>query len=109
MKAEPGEIVRAELIRDVDRIIALVRERYPTVNIAQLKVLHPGADDDGLWLFTQPKSSFEVQIESGSGMCPFLVETDESDTRLTTNSVEETVQTLSVLLHLTKPDTSAGG
>jgi hypothetical protein len=39
-------------------------------------------------------------------MCPFLIETDETEARLTTNSVEETVQTLSVLLRLFKTETS---
>jgi len=81
---------------------------HPTVTVEQLKVLHPGADDDGLWFFSQPESPFEVQIESSNGTCPFLIETDETDERLTTNSVEETVQTLSVLLHFPKTETGRG-
>ena len=94
-------------MRDIERIIQLVGEKYAAVDVRQLKVLHPGADDDGLWLFRQPKSGFEVQIESGNGMCPFLVETDETPDRRTTNSVAETVHALEVLLHLpaiTTPD-----
>jgi hypothetical protein len=87
-------------MRDVEKIIQLVRAKFPTVTAEQLKVLHPGADDDGLWFFHHPGSPFEVQIESSTGMCPFLVETDESDGRLTANSVEEAAQTLSILLHL---------
>jgi hypothetical protein len=89
---------------DVERIIERVREICPAVTIHQLKVLHPGADDDGLWFFSKPESSFEVQIESASGMCPFLIETDESGTRYTAGSVEEAVKTLSTLLHLGKAD-----
>ena len=93
-------------MRDVDQIIELVRAIGPGVNVAQLKVLHPGADDDGLWFFSQPESPFEVQIESPNGMCPFLIETDESAKRFTGTSIDETVQTLSALLHLTKDGTS---
>jgi hypothetical protein len=93
-------------MRDVEQIIKLVRQACPAVKVNQFEVLHPGADDDGLWFFKQPESPFEVQIESSNGMCPFLVETNESERRFTTNSVLETVQTLSVLLHL--PEINAG-
>lgn len=93
-------------MRDIERIIGVMGEMYPAVEVRQLKVLHPGADDDGLWFFRQPKSPFEVQIESTSGMCPFLIETDETPDRLTSNSVAETVQALAVLLHLPKEGTS---
>jgi hypothetical protein len=86
-------------MRDVDRIIQLLRGAFPTVDVQQLRVSHPGADDDGLWYFGQPRSEFQVQIESPNGMCPFLVETDENDDRLTGRSVEETVQILTRLLH----------
>ena len=87
-------------MRDVDKVISLVRVTNPAVKAKQLKVLHPGADDDGLWFFNQPESPFEVQIESSNGMCPFLIETDETNARVTGNSVEEVVQILSSLLHL---------
>jgi hypothetical protein len=70
-------------MRDVDRIIQLVKDICPALEVKQLRVLHPGADDDGLWYFDQPASKFQVQIESPEGMCPFLVETDENDDRLT--------------------------
>jgi len=35
-------------------------------------------------------------------MCPFLVETDENDERLTGRSVDETVEILTRLLHIKK-------
>ena len=89
-------------MRDVDKIVELIRSVHPALVVEQLKVSHPGADDDGLWFFGQPDSPFQVQIESSNGACPFLVETDETNTRFTTNSVEETAQTLLALLHLTK-------
>ena len=87
-------------MRDVDRIIQLVRNVCPAVDVQQLRVSHPGADDDGLWYFDHPASEFQVQIESRDGMCPFLVETDENDNRLTGHSVEETVAILTRLLYI---------
>jgi len=87
-------------MRDVDRIIELVRGICPAVEVQQLRLSHPGADDDGIWYFDQPASEFEVQIESPNGMCPFLVETDENDKRLTARSVEETVEILTRLLRI---------
>jgi hypothetical protein len=87
-------------MRDVDRVIELLRRTYPGVRVRQLEVSHPGTDDDGLWFFEQTESEFEVQIESSNGMCPFLIETEENDARLTTDSIEETVETLGRLLHL---------
>jgi hypothetical protein len=89
-------------MRDVERIIGLIRTAYPDVQTRQLEVVHPGQDDDGLWFFSQPRSPFEVQIESSNGMCPFLIETDETGQRFTAGSVNETIQILSQLLHLAK-------
>ena len=86
-------------MRDVDQIIQSLRNVNPIVKIEQLKVSHPG-DDDGIWFFEQPGSEFEVQIESHTGMCPFLIETDESNARYTANTVEETIEILVKLLHL---------
>ncbi len=87
-------------MRDVDKIVELIRNICPAVKVEQLKVLHLGADDDGIWFFEQRASEFEVQIASSWGMCPFVVETDESDERFTANTVEETVEILERLLHL---------
>jgi len=85
---------------DIDRIIVLVREIRSDIQVRQLTVSHPGADDDGLWFFRHSSSLCEVQIESSDGMCPFLIENDETDERFTSESIENAVQTLSVLLHL---------
>jgi hypothetical protein len=87
-------------VRDIDQIIRLIVSFCPTVNVRQLNVSHPGADDDGLWFFNRPGSEFQVQIESPTGACPFLIETDESDARLTTKSIDETVEILTKLLHI---------
>jgi hypothetical protein len=97
---ERNRLLESALMRDVDKIIQLVRGICPAVGVTQLHVSHPGADDDGLWYFDQPSSEFQVQIESLRGMCPFLVETDEIDDRLTGCSLEETVEILTRLLHI---------
>jgi hypothetical protein len=85
-------------IRDAARVIAVLKAKHPTLSVRHLEVSHPGADDDGLWFFAA--NEIEVQIESSTGMCPFLVETNENTTRTTTNSIEETVETISAMLHL---------
>jgi hypothetical protein len=89
-------------MRDVEKTIELIQAMHPAVEVEQLKVLHPGADDDGLWFFIQPESSFQVQIESSTGMCPFLVETDESDKRVNASTAGEVIEVLSTLLHSPK-------
>jgi hypothetical protein len=87
-------------MRDVEQIIQSIVAKYPAVNVQQLQVRHPGADDDGLWFFNWPGSIFEVQIESSPGMSPFLIETMESDTRIIAASVDETIRAVLKLLHL---------
>jgi hypothetical protein len=62
-------------VRDIDRIISLVREQLPDVEVTQHRQTHPG-DDDGLWFIWQPGIDGQIQLESTSGMCPFLVEVD---------------------------------
>jgi hypothetical protein len=91
-------------MRDIDQIIQSLMKICPAVKVRQLEVSHPGADDDGIWFFKQPGSEFEIQLESPKGMCPFLVETDENDARLTANSTEEAVSILVQLLHLEQLD-----
>lgn len=86
-------------MRDVDRVIEEITKEWPTVTVRQLKVAHP-TDDDGLWFFTQPNSQFEVQIESSTGMCPFLVETAETSDRFDAASVGDTARIVTMLLHL---------
>jgi hypothetical protein len=88
------------VMRDIEQIIRLVNDAAPSVMVHQLQVRHPGADDDGLWFFTRPGIEFEVQIESSTGMCTFLIETDENDTRYNAYSVEDAVERLTLLLHL---------
>jgi hypothetical protein len=85
--------VHDSITRDIDQIIAAVRQQIPEVIVWQLQKTHP-ADDDGIWYFRLPETSNDVQIENSSGMCPFLVETDEQSSyqARTTQTVAETVQ-----------------
>jgi len=98
-------LAEKESVRDKEILIQSFNTSYPTVCVRQLDVSHAGADDDGLWFFQEPDSKLEVQIESSTGMCPFLVETNESETRVTTTTIKETLETLGRLLHL---ETSTG-
>jgi hypothetical protein len=91
---------KGPIMRDIDRVIRQIMAVCPAVKVRQLNVRHPGADDNGVWFFEQPASKFEVQVESTNGTCPFLIETDESNERLTASNVDQTVQILSKLLHL---------
>lgn len=87
-------------MRDIEQVIQHIASSFPQVKVQQLRPPHPGADDDGLWFFQQPLSRFEVQVESSTGMCPFLIETDETDRRLSASSVTEAVEIVLRLLHL---------
>jgi hypothetical protein len=89
-------------VRDIEKVIQSLNTIYPVVNVRQLEVAHAGADDDGLWFFQTPESKLEVQIESSTGMFPFLIETNENYTRVTTATVGQTIETLARLLHLVK-------
>jgi hypothetical protein len=78
-------------VRDIEKLIQSFSTIYPTVRVRQLEVLHTGADDNRLWFFQRPDSGLEVHIESSTGMCPFLIETDENDTRVTTATIDQTI------------------
>ena len=88
-------------MRDVDQVIERIRARHASVTVQQLKKSLPG-DDDGLWFFQQPGSECTAQIESSSVMCPFLVETDESDERYRSKNIDETVELIADLLHINR-------
>ena len=69
-------------MKDIEQVIRAVKAKHSAVSVHQLKVSHPGADDDGLWFFGADDREVEVQIESSTGMCPFRVETSENAARL---------------------------
>jgi len=83
--------------RDIDQIIEMLKVAIPGIHIKQLHVKHPGVDDDGLWFIHIPGREEKVQIESSTGVCPFLIESDFNSERLHGNSVEEVVSTIKQL------------
>ena len=82
------------MARDVDRIIERLNAEIPGVQVTQLPVAHPGADDEGLWFIKISGRLQEVQIESSYGRCPFLIESDFSDERLQGLTVDQVVSTV---------------
>ena len=96
--------VHDSIARDIDQIIAAVRQQIPEAIVWQLHKPHP-ADDNGIWYFGLPEASNDVQIENSSGMCPFLVETDErsSHQARTAQTVAETVQMIVAYLLPLRP------
>ena len=78
-------------MRDIDAIIAKLRVAHPDISAEQLTVVHPGADDDGLWFFRHPATDIEVQLGSSTGACPFLFESSGTASRLTASTIEQAV------------------
>lgn len=85
-------------MRDIDQVIAILRERLPQVKCEQLGVRHPGTDDDGIWFLELAPGGPEVQVESPTGMCPFLVESTATDDRIAGPSVQETAEAVESIL-----------
>jgi len=75
---------------DIDAISEEIRRRFPLVEIKQLRPSHP-ADDDGIWFF-RLSSGLEVQLESSTGSCPFLIESDQHPRCMSAETVRSAVQ-----------------
>ena len=78
---------------DIETVIAGVRRLIPEVELVQTHKTH-AVDDDGLWWFRLPGVAENIQVESSSYDCPFLVEHDSikaSDEAITCASVDATV------------------
>ena len=78
---------------DIEAVIDGVRAVVPYVVVVQMHRTHP-ADDDGLWWFRLPDISRDIQLESSTYDCPFIVEHDDmasSSQALTAHSVPEAV------------------
>ena len=88
------------MVRDIDRVITELRTAYPLLVVEQLRVAHPGADDDGLWFFRHPERPGEVQLESSTGASPFLLEGDDGTPPVSVRSVEEAVALVAFRLGL---------
>ena len=77
--------------RDIDQIIERLKTDIAGVQISQLKVAHPGVDDDGVWFIKVPGKAGEVQIESPNGLCPFHIEADFTTERSQGHNINEVV------------------
>ena len=82
------------MLRDIDQIIERLKTEIPGLQVTQLQVTHPGADDDGLWFIKIPGRVEEVQIESSYGSCPFIIESDFSAEVFRGSTVDEVVSTV---------------
>lgn len=91
-------------MREIDGILAEVKRSLPNVQISQLTVTHP-ADDDGVWFFKLPSDRNEVQIESSTGHCPFLIEHHATGDNFTGLSISEVVRKVVELIQLSDQST----
>ena len=91
-------------MRDIDAIIGVLRKAHPNLAVEQLRVAHPG-DDDGIWFFKHPSASVEVQLESSTGNCPFIVESDRNAEAEHARTVPQAVSMVSAALGLSSDAT----
>ena len=56
------------------------------------------AIDDAIWFINLPSAPLEVQLESSTGNCPFLVESNLSPERLHAATIGETINMVSTML-----------
>jgi hypothetical protein len=88
------------MARDIDQIITSVREQLPEVEVDQWQKMHP-TDDDGMWFFSLPGVSGEIQLESATGSCPFSVESDamsRSEQATRASTVDDAVKSVTEYL-----------
>jgi hypothetical protein len=88
MTAKPEPDTR----RDIDIVKQQVLALLPDIRIEQLKVAHPGVDDDGIWSFRREGKKDEISLESSTYNVPFLVESTASEERTTASTIEEAVE-----------------
>jgi hypothetical protein len=87
-------MVKHPMPRDIDQIIESLETQMPGVEVTQLKVGHPGVDDDGVWFIRVPGRREEVQVESPDGNCPFLIESDFNNEQVRARTTDEVVSIL---------------
>jgi hypothetical protein len=84
-------------MRDIDLVVAALRRRHSDLLVEQ----RPGAYaavDEGIWFLNLPSASIEVQLESPTGNCPFLVESTSNPERLHAATIGETINMVSTML-----------
>lgn len=104
---EVQDIEKTRMHHDIDIIKERVLAICPEVEISQLQVSHPGADDDGIWFFRIHGSKKDIQVESSSYDLPFIIEHSDmksSSEAIRTASIEETVSVVAAYLAKLKGD-----
>lgn len=62
--------------RDIDQVIAVVRQQIPEATVDQIPKERPG-DDDGVWWFGLPGVLEDVRVEQRRGAGPFQLITED--------------------------------
>ena len=91
--------------RDIDSVVVYLERVHPSVAVKQFRGVH-AADDDGIWFFRAEGWPHEVQLESSSGMCPFVVETDADAHARTADSIAAAIALVESLLGLPRVNDS---
>ncbi len=89
--------------QDIELVISAVHSLIPGVIVVRMHRSHP-ADNDGLWWFRLPGASRDIQLESPTYNCPFLVENDDMTSiseRYTAHSVADAVSAVVPYLRFT--------
>jgi hypothetical protein len=84
-------------MRDIDQVVAALRRRHPEVSVEQ----RPGAYaavDETIWFINLPSTSFEIQLESATGNCPFMIESSLSPERMHAATIGEAINMVSTML-----------
>jgi len=85
-------------VRDIDKIIEVLRNAHQNLVIEQLRVTHPGVDDNGIWFFKNPATGIETQLESSTGNCPFLIESNRNSEREYANTIPQAISIVTAVL-----------
>jgi hypothetical protein len=89
---------------DIDIIIERVRAAHPEMKVVQQDRSHP-ADDNGVWWFRLPGQERDIQIESSTYNCPFIVEHSDmksSDNVLKAETIDQAVKLVTDYLNSLK-------
>jgi hypothetical protein len=61
--------------RDIEKLTADLQRAYPGITVDRIREPQPG-DEDGMWRIRHPEALTDVQVLSGTGDAPFLVESE---------------------------------
>lgn len=84
-------------MRDIDQVASALRRRFSELLVEQ----RPGAYaaiDESIWFINLPPTSIEIQLESPTGNCPFLVESNLNPERLSAATIGEAINMVSSML-----------